>query len=64
MAKKQKTKSIGKRMGRLASDILASLREYGAYKRGEKTNIKVYSFSKASENVKSAHRKLNAEDVG
>jgi putative transcriptional regulator len=57
MAKKAKTP---KRMSPLARDIMASLQEYGAYKRGEKTGVKVYSFPKVPEDVdvKSIRNKL------
>jgi putative transcriptional regulator len=50
MATQAKTKST-KRMSPLARDIMAGLKEYAAYKRGEKTGIKVYSFPKIPEDV-------------
>ena len=56
-----KTKSKGKkRLSTVARDILAGLRAYGAYKRGEKTGIKVYTFPKVPEavDVKSIRGKL------
>lgn len=35
-----------KRMSPIVRDIIAGLNEYAAYKRGEKTGVKVYSFPK------------------
>ena len=35
----------------VARDIVDSLEEYSAYKRGEKTGVKVYSFPKVPEDV-------------
>ena len=40
-----------KRMSPLVRDIVASLKEYGAYKRGEKTGVKIYTFPKVPEDV-------------
>lgn len=40
-----------KRMSPLARDIVAGLKEYGAYKRGEKTGVKIYTFPKVPEDV-------------
>jgi len=40
-----------KKLSRLAQDILESLEEYAAYKRGEKTGIKVYTFPKVPDSV-------------
>ncbi|MEQ1705468.1 MAG: hypothetical protein ABL867_05790 [Rickettsiales bacterium] len=40
-----------KKLSPLARDILEGLGEYAAYKRGEKTGIKVYTFPKIPKNV-------------
>ena len=40
-----------KRMSTAGRDILAGLKEYAAYKRGEKTGVKLYTFSKVPEDV-------------
>ena len=59
MVTKTKLK-VKKPMGALAQDILDSLHEYGAYKRGEDVNIKIYTFPKVPESVdvKSIRSKL------
>lgn len=40
-----------KRMRPLVRDIMAGFKEYGAYKRGEKTGIKTYRFPKIPDDV-------------
>ena len=39
----------GKRLSPLARDIVAGLKEYGACKHGEKTNVNIYTFPKVPE---------------
>lgn len=50
MATKAPAKSR-KRMSAVGRDIIASLKEYAAYKRGEKTGAKLYTFPKVPEDV-------------
>ena len=50
MATKALAKSK-KRMSVVGRDILAGLKEYAAYKRGEKTDVKPYTFPKVPEDV-------------
>ena len=38
-------------MSAVGRDIIASLKEYAAYKRGEKTGAKLYTFPKVPEDV-------------
>ena len=50
MATKAPAKSR-KRMSAVGRDIIASLKEYAACKRGEKTGAKLYTFPKVPEDV-------------
>lgn len=43
---KRAKKKPAKPLSPLARDIVASLKEYAAYKRGRKTNTKVYVFQR------------------
>lgn len=61
MARPAGKQSINKKsLGPLARDIVKSLEEYAAYKRGEKTGVKRYSFAKVPEavDVKAIRQKL------
>ena len=64
MATKAPAKSK-KRMSTVGRDILAGLKEYAAYKRGEKTGVKLYSFPTIPEDVdvKSIRGKLGMTQV-
>ena len=50
MATKAPAKSK-QRMSKVGCDILAGLQEYAAYKRGEKTGVKLYTFPAIPEDV-------------
>lgn len=61
MARPTGKRSINKKsLGPLARDIVESLEEYAAHKRGEKTGVKLYSFAKVPEavDVKAIRSKL------
>ena len=52
MARPAGKQSLNKKsLGPLARDIVESLEEYAAYKRGEKTGVKLYTFAKVPEDV-------------
>jgi putative transcriptional regulator len=52
MARPLKTHSVNRKgLSPLARDIVDGLEEYAAYKRGEKTGIKVYTAPKVPEDV-------------
>jgi putative transcriptional regulator len=52
MARPAGKQTISKKgLSPVARDIVDSLEEYAAYKRGEKTGVKVYSFPKIPEDV-------------
>ena len=52
MARPAGKQSIDKKsLGPLARDIVESLEEYAAHKRGKKTGVKLYTFAKVPEDV-------------
>ncbi len=52
MARPAGKQTINKKgLSPLARDIMESLEEYAAYKRGEKTGVKIYTFPKVPEDV-------------